>query len=175
MTRAMYPGSFDPVHLGHVDVVEAVAGVFDEIVVVAMTNPAKEGMFTDQERQDMLDEALAHLPNVSTARATGLAIDVAARLDAPVIVKGVRGGADLEIELQMAQTNKAVSGVQTLFVPTEPVHSFVSSRFVREIAVQGGDVSPLVPEGVARRLREMARSSSQERAEAEQNAPEGAR
>ena len=152
MTRAMYPGSFDPVHVGHVDVVEVAATVFDEVVVVAMYNLEKPGFFPLEERQALLDETFAHLDNVSTTSATGLVIDAALALQAPVIVKGLRSAADLDIEMQMAQTNKSVTGVQTLFVPTEPEHSFVSSRFIREISSHGGAVDHLVPPAVAKAL-----------------------
>jgi len=153
MTRALYPGSFDPVHVGHLDVVEAVAPLFDEIVVVAMFNREKPGGFFDlQEREDMLAETFAHLDNVRTARSDGLVVQAAAAMDASVVIKGVRSAVDLDVELQMAHTNKAISGIQTLLVPSEPGHSFVSSRFIREIAARGEDVSSLVPPPVAERL-----------------------
>jgi len=152
MTRAMYPGSFDPVHVGHVDIVEIAAAAFDEVVVVTMYNPAKDGFFPLDQRRSLLEGAVAHLDNVTIAAASGLVVDAAAELGADVIVKGIRSATDLDIEIQMAQTNKAVSGVQTLFVPTEPDHSFVSSRFIREIASNGGDVRALVPAAVAEAL-----------------------
>jgi pantetheine-phosphate adenylyltransferase len=152
MTRAMYPGSFDPVHLGHIDVVQIAAAAFDEVSVVAMYNPEKEGFFPLSQRQALLEAVLGHLDNVTISVATGLVIDAARDLDAPVIVKGVRSSSDLDIEMQMAQTNKAVSGVQTLLVPTEPDHGFISSRFIREIASSGGDVRDLVPPAVAEAL-----------------------
>jgi pantetheine-phosphate adenylyltransferase len=152
MTRAMYPGSFDPVHVGHVDIVEIAAAAFDEVIVVTMYNPAKEGFFPLAQRRELLEATLGHLHNVSITSATGLVVDAASDLDATVIVKGIRSATDLDVELQMAQTNKAVSGVQTMFVPTEPDHSFVSSRFIREIASHGGDVSTLVPPVVAAAL-----------------------
>lgn len=153
MTRALYPGSFDPVHKGHLDVVEAVAPLFTEIVVVAMYNPDKPGGFLElAERETLLKETFAHLDNVATASASGLVVEVAADLGVDVIVKGVRSATDLDIETQMAHTNKAVSGIQTLLVPSEPANSYVSSRFIREIATRGGDVTSLVPAPVARRL-----------------------
>lgn len=149
MTRALYPGSFDPVHVGHVDIVEVAARLFDEVVVVTMYNPDKSGFFELDERRRLLAEAVAHIDNVTTTSASGLVIDAATELDADVIVKGVRGPADLDIETQMAQTNKSVTGIQTIFVPSEPEHGFVSSRFIREISAHGGDVAHLVPPGVA--------------------------
>ena len=152
MTRAMYPGSFDPVHVGHVDIVEIAAAAFDEVVVVTMYNPAKEGFFPLEQRRELLEATLGHFDNVTITSATGLVVDAATELGATIIVKGIRSASDLDVELQMAQTNKAVSGVQTMFVPAEPDHSFVSSRFIREIASHGGDVSALVPAEVAQAL-----------------------
>lgn len=153
MTRAMYPGSFDPVHVGHVDVVEAVAPLFDDVIVVAMFNPAKPGGFFElEEREALLTATFAHLPNVKTASAPGLVVNAARDLGADVIVKGIRSATDMDVEMQMAQTNKAVSGVQTMFVPAEPSNSFVSSRFVREISAMGEDVSAMVPPPVSQAL-----------------------
>lgn len=153
MTRALYPGSFDPVHNGHVDVVEAAAPLFDEIIVVAMFNPDKPaGFFELAEREAMLAESFAHVPNVTTAKAPGLVVHAAAGLGADLIIKGVRSAVDLDIEVQMAHTNKAVTGIQTLLVPSEPANSFISSRFIREITARGEDISALVPPPVAKRL-----------------------
>ncbi len=157
MIRALYPGSFDPVHIGHLDVVEAAAPLFDEVIVVAMFNQDKpDGFFDLDEREAMLKETFAHLANVSTASSPGLVVQAAAELDADVVIKGVRSAVDLDVEVQMAHTNKAVSGIQTLLVPSEPAHSFVSSRFIREIAARGEDVSSLVPPPVAKRLARKA-------------------
>ena len=153
MTRALYPGSFDPVHVGHLDVVEACAALFDDIVVVAMYNPEKPaGFFSLEEREAMLAETFAHLENVSTTSSADLVVQAANQLGADVIIKGLRSAGDLDIELQMAHTNKAVSGVQTLLVPAEPANSFVSSRYIREITARGEDVTTLVPPPVAQRL-----------------------
>ncbi|MGI9624872.1 MAG: pantetheine-phosphate adenylyltransferase [Acidimicrobiales bacterium] len=150
MTRAMYPGSFDPVHLGHVDIVETLAQVFDEVVVVAMFNPEKPtGFFDLDEREAMLSAALSHLVNVKTSNAPGLVVHAARDLGVDVIVKGVRGVSDLDIEVQMANTNKAVSEIPTMLMPAEPATSFISSRFVREIAARGEQVDALVPAVVA--------------------------
>lgn len=152
MTLAMYPGSFDPVHVGHLDIVEAAARLFDDVVVVAMYNPDKAGYFPLDQRKALLADAVAHVDNVRTVSATGLVVQAAADLGADVIVKGIRGSADLDIEMQMAQTNKSVTGIQTVFIPTEPQRSFVSSRFIREINNEGGDVTHLVPDAVAKAL-----------------------
>ena len=160
MTIAMYPGSFDPVHRGHVDVAEIAARLFDEVIVVAMYNPEKAGYFPLDQREKLLAGAVAHLDNVRTVSATGLVVQAAADLGADVIVKGVRGPVDLDVEMQMAQTNKSVTGVQTVFVPSEPERAFISSRYIREITNQGGDVGHLVPDAVAAALAERAAGGS---------------
>lgn len=160
MTRAIYPGSFDPLHVGHVDVVEVAAQLFDEIVVVAMFNPDKPAGFFDlAEREAMLAESFAHLSNVQTAAFPGLVVHAAIELNADLIVKGVRSAADYDIEVQMAHTNKSVTGIQTLLIPSEPANSFVSSRFIREITARGEDVTTLVPPPVAQRLARKAASA----------------
>ena len=149
MTKAMYPGSFDPLHLGHLNIVEIAASIFDEVVVVTMQNPEKKSFLSLEAREDLLKSSFSHLPNVSTANSSGLVVNTAVDLEATVIVKGLRSTGDFEIEMQMAQTNKTVAGVETIFIPSEPAHSHISSRFIREIATFGGDVSALVPESVA--------------------------
>ncbi len=149
MTKAMYPGSFDPLHLGHLNIVEIASGIFDEVVVVTMQNPEKESFLSLEAREDLLKSSFSHLSNVSTANSSGLVVNAAVDLEATVIVKGLRSTGDFEIEMQMAQTNKTVAGVETIFIPSEPAHSHISSRFIREIATLGGDVSALVPESVA--------------------------
>lgn len=153
--KAMYPGSFDPIHNGHVEVISMAARLFDEVVVVAMYNPAKpDGFFTLDEREAMIAESFAQHPNISTARSDGLAVEAAATLGVDAIVKGLRGVADFEVEMQMAATNRAVTGIETVFLPTMPATSFISSRFIREIAKRGGSVLDLVPEPVENRLAE---------------------
>ena len=149
MTKAMYPGSFDPLHLGHLNIVEIAASIFDEVVVVTMQNPEKKSFLSLETREDLLKSSFSHLPNVSTANSSGLVVNAAVDLEATVIVKGLRSTGDFEIEMQMSQTNKTVAGVETIFIPSEPAHSHISSRFIREIATLGGDVSALVPESVA--------------------------
>ncbi|HJM99795.1 MAG TPA: pantetheine-phosphate adenylyltransferase [Acidimicrobiales bacterium] len=149
MTKAMYPGSFDPLHLGHLNIVEIASSIFDEVVVVTMQNPEKKSFLSLEAREDLLKSSFSHLSNVSTANSSGLVVNAAVDLEATVIVKGLRSTGDFEIEMQMAQTNKTVAGVETIFIPSEPAHSHISSRFIREIATLGGDVSALVPESVA--------------------------
>ncbi len=155
MTRVLYPGSFDPVHNGHVELVETAARLFDEVVVGVMRNPGKgTPLFSFDERREMLVEVFAHLENVGTTMCAELVVTLARRERADFIVKGLRAVSDFESELQMAQTNKAVSGVETLFLPTASEHSYIASRYVREIARFDGDVSSLVPEAVNKRLVE---------------------
>ncbi len=152
-TTVLYPGSFDPLHLGHVDVVEQGIELFGRVVVVALHNPSKPtGVFTIDERVAMLTASLAHLPGVRVERFHGLAIDAADEFDTDFILKGLRNSGDFEIEQQMAHTNHSVSGVRTVYVPCRPDQVFLSSRFIREIAQYGGDVSHLVPAPVASEL-----------------------
>ncbi|MEM7140125.1 MAG: pantetheine-phosphate adenylyltransferase [Actinomycetota bacterium] len=154
MTRVLYPGSFDPVHNGHIEIIETAASLFDEVVVAAMVNTTKDGVFQLDDREDMLNESVAHLDNVSVKMFTGLVVDLAAELDADFIVKGLRAVSDFENELQMAQMNNAASGIHTLFIPSASRSSFLASKFIRDFARWGGDISAMVPEPVARKLKE---------------------
>lgn len=151
--RVLYPGSFDPVHRGHVDVVEQAHELFGSVVLAVMYNFEKQtGLFDIDERMDLARQSLSHLPDVDVQAHTGLAVHAALEAGADFIVKGLRTGADFEIEQQMAQTNHKVSGIRTVYVPSRPDLAFVSSRFVREIAQYRGDVSGLVPPAVAAAL-----------------------
>lgn len=154
MSGAVCPGSFDPVTLGHVDILERAAAQFDEVVVAVLVNPSKEGMFSLDERIAMLTESTAHLPNVRVESGQGLVVDFVRAHGLTAIVKGLRTGTDFEYELQMAQMNKHIAGVDTFFVATAPRYSFVSSSLAKEVASMGGDVSDLLPEAVNRRLAE---------------------
>jgi pantetheine-phosphate adenylyltransferase len=155
MTRVLYPGSFDPIHNGHLEIIETAARLFDEVVVASMRNPQKgEPLFSLDERQSMLHDAVAHVDNVSVTMFSSLVVDLAREMDADFIVKGLRAVSDFESELQMAQMNHAVSGVDTLFIPSASSHSFLASKLIREIARFGGDVSTMVPPAVAKRLQE---------------------
>lgn len=145
MTTVLYPGSFDPFHLGHLDVVEQASELFGAVVVAVMHNPHKpSGLLPADVRVAMAGASTAHLANVSVAAFPGLAVDAARSAGAAFIVKGLRTAGDFEVEQQMAHTNHAVSGVRTVYVPCMPAFSFVSSRFIRDIASSGGDVSALV-------------------------------
>ena len=153
MSGAVCPGSFDPVTLGHVDVFERAAAQFDEVIVAVLINPNKKGMFDIDERIAMIDEATAHLPNLRAEAGQGLVVDFVKQRGFTAIVKGLRTGTDFEYELQMAQMNKHIAGVDTFFVATTPQYSFVSSSLAKEVATFGGDVSALLPESVNRRLQ----------------------
>ena len=155
MPTVLYPGSFDPLHNGHLDVVEQATELFGRVIVGTMVIPGKPGgMFDLDERQAMIEEAVAHLAQVEVRSFEGLAVDAALASGADFIVKGVRTAADFDVEQQMAHTNHAVSGVRTVFLPCRPDLSFISSRFIREIAHYRGDVTHLVPASVCRRLKD---------------------
>jgi pantetheine-phosphate adenylyltransferase len=155
--RVLYPGSFDPVHLGHIDVITQANELFGDVVVVVMYNFAKSsGMFDVDERMSMLSAATAHLDGVSVEKHTGLAVQAAVEFEADFMVKGLRTPSDFEIEQQMAQMNRSVADVRTVYVPCQPEFGFVSSRFVREIANYGGDVAHLVPSAVSDALAQRA-------------------
>ena len=152
MTRAVCPGSFDPVTNGHLDIFRRAAALFDELVVATGTNASKNRMFEPDERLEMLRETCAELPNVKVMGFTGLIVDFCREIGAQAIVKGLRGGNDYEYELPMAQMNAHLTGVETVFVPTTASLGYVSSSLVKEVASLGGDVSGLVPPAVLERL-----------------------
>ena len=155
MKIALIPGSFDPFHNGHLEVVERATRLFDQVVVAVVRNPQKsEPLFTLDERQEMLEEALEHLPGVGIVSVSTLVVNVARDVGASAIVKGLRAVSDFENELQMAQMNRQLSGVETIFIPTSSTHSFVASKLLREVARYGGDVSAFVPKVVSLRLQD---------------------
>jgi pantetheine-phosphate adenylyltransferase len=156
--RALCPGSFDPVTNGHLDIVGRAALLYDEVVVAVFVNESKSSMFTVDERREMLAEATAQWGNVRIDAFHGLIVDYCKAHDIPVIVKGLRAVSDFDYELQMAQMNRGLAGVDTLFMPTNPEYSFLASSLVKEIAKWGGDVSSLVPVHVLKRLEERTRA-----------------
>ena len=153
VTTVLYPGSFDPIHNGHIEIIEVAAGLFDEVVVAAVRNPQKgEPLFTLAERQQLIGETTSHLDNVRITMFSSLVVDLAREVGADFIVKGLRVVSDFESELMMAHMNKNVSGVVTMFIPSGSQHSYLASKLIREIARYGGDVSSMVPPAVAKML-----------------------
>ncbi|MFD7841895.1 pantetheine-phosphate adenylyltransferase [Nocardia sp. NPDC059764] len=152
MAGALCPGSFDPVTNGHLDVIARAAEQFDEVVVTVVVNPNKQGMFTVEERMELIREVTAHLPNVRVESWRGLLVDFAKREGITAIVKGLRDATDYGYEVQMAQMNRKLTGVDTYFIATNPAYSFVSSSLVKEVATLGGDIADLLPPAVHKRL-----------------------
>jgi pantetheine-phosphate adenylyltransferase len=152
---ALCPGSFDPVTLGHLDIIERSSRHFDEVIVAVIRNPQKtQSLFSLEDRQQMLKEATQHLSNIRIEFFKGLLVDFARDHGVDAIVKGLRAVSDFDQELQMAQMNQRLSGIDTFFLSTSPQHSFLSSSLVREVARFGGDVSGMVPGNVNDRLVE---------------------
>ncbi|MFM2175432.1 MAG: pantetheine-phosphate adenylyltransferase [Actinomycetota bacterium] len=156
MRKAVCPGSFDPITNGHLDVIERASGLFDEVVIAVLVNSAKSGLFSIEERIAMAKEAVAHIPNARVDTWSGLLVDYCKANGIGAIIKGLRAVSDFDYELQMAQMNLQLKGVDTLLMATKPTYSFLSSSLVREIARYGGDVSALVPDGVLRALKAKA-------------------
>ena len=152
MTKVVCPGSFDPVTNGHLDIFERASRLFDEVVVAVLVNENKQGLFSIEERLALLDEATAHLPNVSTASFKGLLVHFCEDRGIDAIVKGLRAVTDFDYELQMAQMNGSLTDVDTVFIPTSPSWSYLASSLVKEVAKHGGDVSGLVPPEVLKQL-----------------------
>jgi pantetheine-phosphate adenylyltransferase len=152
MRRAVCPGSFDPVTNGHLDIVGRASRLFDEVIVAVLINESKSGLFTVDERIAMLGEVTSQYPNVRVESFQGLLVDFCRAQDAAVVVKGLRAVSDFDYELKMAQMNIGLAGVETLFMPTNPLYSFLSSSLVKEVAKWGGDVSTYVPDLVGRHL-----------------------
>ncbi|HEY1643357.1 MAG TPA: pantetheine-phosphate adenylyltransferase [Streptosporangiaceae bacterium] len=152
MRRVVCPGSFDPVTNGHLDIISRAASLFDEVIVAVLRNLSKNGLFTADERVEMLREVLKGQPNVRVARFDGLTVDFCRENGATAIVKGLRAVSDFDYEMQMAQMNYRQAGVETLFMTTNPLYAFLSSSLIKDIAKYGGDVSGLVPDLVLERL-----------------------
>lgn len=149
MSTAVYPGSFDPVTLGHVDVVRRAAQIFDEVVVAVATNSAKRPLIARDERVELVRRATEDLPGVRVLPADGLIVDFCREVGADVMVKGLRGGADLDAELPMALMNRHLTGIETVFVPADRSVIHIASSLVKDVARHGGRVDDLVPPGVA--------------------------
>ena len=154
MKTAVYPGSFDPVTMGHLDIVERTSQIFDKVIIGVLNNRVKSPVFSVEERVNMLKEVTADLPNVEVQSFAGLLIDFVRKNEAQIIVRGLRAITDFEYELQMAQTNRVMAPeVDTLFLTTNLRYSYLSSSIVKEIAAGGGDISAFVHPYVAERMR----------------------
>jgi pantetheine-phosphate adenylyltransferase len=157
LKTALYPGSFDPFHNGHLEIVEIASKLFDHVVVAPMRNTQKgEPLFTLEERSQMISDSVAHLSNVTLTSFSSLVVDLARDLGADVIVKGLRVASDAEAELQQAQMNRRVTGIETLFIPCSSENSFIASKYVRDFARFGGAdrIGSTVPEPVLVKLKE---------------------
>jgi pantetheine-phosphate adenylyltransferase len=152
--RVVCPGSFDPVTHGHLDIISRASRLYDEVVVAVLINNTKQGLFTVDERIEMLGLVTKEYGNVKVDKFHGLLVDYCRQNDIPVIVKGLRAVSDFDYELQMAQMNHRLAGVETLFMSTNPLYSFLSSSLMKEVAKHGGDVSGLVPDIIQQRLVE---------------------
>ncbi|MDI6450665.1 pantetheine-phosphate adenylyltransferase [Anaerobaca lacustris] len=150
--RAIFPGSFDPITNGHMDVVRRGMKLFDELIIAVGRSPIKNQLFTPAERVEMIAELIEGLPGVSVESFEGLTVEYAARRQASVILRGLRSLTDVQYEFQLAMTNRAVAGIETVFIMTSEQYGFTSSTLIREIASLGGDLANLIPAGVHRRL-----------------------
>ena len=163
--QALYPGSFDPLTLGHLDVIERAAQLFERVVVGVLRNPSKNPCFSVEQRLAQIGAATAHLPNVQAEAFDGLTVECAQSSGADVILRGLRAMSDFEYELQIAHTNKSLAPrLETLFMATATAHSFLSSSVVKEVARFGGDVGHMVPTGVAEDLARLFNRSSPDQA-----------
>ena len=153
MKKAIYPGSFDPLTLGHLDIIERSARIVDKLVVGVLNNSAKNSLFSLDERVSMIKEMTDSMPNVTVTSFNGLLVDYMREIDATIIVRGLRAVTDFEYELQMSQTNQKLDpNIETMFLTTSIEYSYLSSTTVREIAAFGGDLTQFVPEAVALEL-----------------------
>ncbi|UCE48563.1 MAG: pantetheine-phosphate adenylyltransferase [Phycisphaerales bacterium] len=153
--RAIFPGSFDPLTNGHLDVIERGIKLFDELVVAVGRSPVKNQLFTPEERVGMIAELLEekHMSGVSVESFEGLTVEYAARKKADVILRGLRSLTDVQYEFQLAMTNRAVAGIETIFIMTSEQFGFTSSTLIREVASLGGDLSNLIPKNIFEHLK----------------------
>ena len=155
MKTAIYPGSFDPLTFGHLDMIERSSKIVDELYVSVLRNSAKNPLFSTDERVSMIEEMTSHLPNVKVTAFDGLLVDYAGKIGANIIVRGLRAVTDFEYELQISQTNRIVNpDIDTIFLTTSLQYAYLSSTIVKEVASYNGDISKFVPEGIARKVYE---------------------
>ena len=152
--KAIFPGSFDPITNGHLDVINRGMKLFDELIIAVGRSPIKNQLFTPEERVEMITELVADMPGVSVESFDGLTVEYAAKKKADVILRGLRSLTDVQYEFQLAMTNRAVAGIETVFIMTSEQYGFTSSTLIREIASLGGDLSNLIPEGIHKRLKQ---------------------
>jgi pantetheine-phosphate adenylyltransferase len=151
--RAIFPGSFDPITNGHLDVIHRGIKLFDELIIAVGRSPVKNQLFTPEERMEMIAELITDMPGVSVETFEGLTVEYATRKKADVILRGLRSLTDVQYEFQLAMTNRAVAGIETVFIMTSEQYGFTSSTLIREIASLGGDLSNLIPKNVHERLK----------------------
>lgn len=162
--RAIYPGSFDPVTLGHLDIIERAAKTFDELVIGILKNNSKSPLFSVQERVNMLEEVTTHIPNVKIVCFSGLLVDFARQIEAGTIVRGLRAVSDFEYEFQMSQTNRMMNrDVDTVFYNTSLEYAYLSSSIVKEVAMHQGDISGFVPASVVKKVYDKYRKDLSEK------------
>jgi len=152
--RAIFPGSFDPITNGHLDVINRGIKLFDELIVAVGRSPVKNQLFTPEERVEMIAELIADMPGVSVESFDGLTVEYAAQKKADVILRGLRSLTDVQYEFQLAMTNRAVAGIETIFVMTSEQYGFTSSTLIRQVASLGGDLSNLIPKNIYNRLQQ---------------------
>ncbi|MBN2456326.1 MAG: pantetheine-phosphate adenylyltransferase [Sedimentisphaerales bacterium] len=160
MIRAIFPGSFDPITNGHLDVIGRSIKLFDELIVAVGRSPIKNPLFTPQERVEMIAELTADIPGVLVESFDGLTVEYAAKKKADVILRGLRSLTDVAYEFQLAMTNRAVAGIETVFVMTSEQYGFTTSTMIREVASLGGDVSNLIPKAIYKKLQQRLKSVS---------------
>ena len=158
--RAIFPGSFDPITNGHLDVVHRGIKLFDELVIAVGRSPVKNQLFSPEERVEMISELITDMPGVSVETFEGLTVEYATRKKADVILRGLRSLTDVQYEFQLAMTNRAVAGIETVFIMTSEQYGFTSSTLIREVASLGGDLSNLIPENIQERLKKRLNKQS---------------